>query len=261
MIFASVAAKAQALITENASTLLTGVGVVGTVTTAVLTGRATYKATETINEYNTICTPEDPDVPGEPLTKTDKVKMVWTEYIPPVGVGALTITSIIYANRISTAKVAAMAAAYGLSEKTLKEYKEKVEEKFGVKKATDIRDEIAQDRVTARPPDTREIIIAGSGNVLCFDTLSGRYFESSVEALRKAENSVNFEVANTNMASLSLFYESVGLPNTAFSDMVGWDLDNKCDLQISTTMSEDEKPCLVVDFVGYPKQDYGKMFT
>jgi hypothetical protein len=40
--------KVKFLLTENAPTLLTGVGVVGTVSTAVLTGRSTVKAVRKI---------------------------------------------------------------------------------------------------------------------------------------------------------------------------------------------------------------------
>ena len=42
--------KLKYLLNENSTTILTAAGVVGTVGTAVLTGRATFKAAELIRE-------------------------------------------------------------------------------------------------------------------------------------------------------------------------------------------------------------------
>ena len=57
-----------------------------------------------------------------------------------------------------------------------------------------IRDEIAQDRVNANPPNSREVLIAGTGEVLFFDMLTGRYFQSTMEDIKRAENKVNYRV-------------------------------------------------------------------
>lgn len=239
--------KVQALAVENSPVILTAVGVVGTITTAVLTGRAGYKAHQIIVDGT--------DHPSEIDTK-EKVKMVWPEFIPPVGMGAVTVTSIIFAQKISMGRAAAMAAAYGLSEKTFGEYKEKVSERLGVKKETEIRDELAQEHVKAMPPG--QTIIIGSGEVLCRDELSARYFMGNMEKIKKAENEINAEILTCDGASLSRFYDEIGLEPTAYSDTVGWDLDNRCEVQISTVMSDDERPCLVIDFKSWPKPDYGK---
>jgi hypothetical protein len=248
--------QAERLIADNSTAVLTGVGVTGTVTTAVLTGRASFKAARIIdqeddrrrfaNEYA--------------LEFKDKTKLVWAQYIPATGVGTLTIASIILANRLSSKQAAAMAAAYGLSEKAFAEYREKVVEKLGQNKETAVRDEIAQDRVTANPSNTRELILAGVGEVLCYDHLTGRYFQSSVEEIKKAENSVNYEIVNHDSASLSKFYDEIGLPPTPYSDSVGWDIDNRCEVQFSTVMSVDDRPCISIDFARWPKPDYGKVW-
>lgn len=244
--------RVQAFAVENSPALLTGVGVIGTVTTAILTGRASFKAAEIIERNQPM---EGVD---SPLTKNEKIKLVWTEFIPPVGVCGMTIASIIFAHRINSKQAAAMAAAYGLSEKTFSDYKEKVEEKLGVNKEQAIRDELAQDRVTANPPS--QTIIVGSGDVLCLDVLTSRYFMGNMEKIKKAENEINAEILACDGASLSRFYDEIGLDPTPYSDTVGWDLDNRCELQISTVMSADERPCLSVDFARWPKPDYGKVW-
>lgn len=255
MIFATLAKKGQAFVTENASTLLTGVGVAGTITTAVLTGRASYKSAYMISHAKH----ERSLMTEDKMDKVDVIKLVGPQFIPPIGVGGVTIASIIYANRISAKQAAAMAAAYTLSEKTFSDYKEKVVEKLGIKKEEAVRDELAKERIDANPPST--LIVVGDGDVLCFDALSGRYFKSSVEKLKRAENEVNADIVTGDGASLSRFYDEIELPQTVYSDAVGWNLDNRCELQLSTIMTDDGRPCISVDFAGLPKPDYMKVWS
>ena len=50
---ASLVPKLKFLLNENSTTILTGIGVTGTVGTAYLTGRATFKAAHVIAELET----------------------------------------------------------------------------------------------------------------------------------------------------------------------------------------------------------------
>ena len=250
---------ARHLAHENRSTLLTAVGVVGTVSTAVLTGRASFKAAQMITEEEYRLR-EETDFEYVKLDIQTATKMVWPLYIPPVGVGVLTIASIITANRLDAQKAAALAAAYGVSERTLNEYKAKVVEKLGENREQKLRDEIAADRIQNDPVENKQVIIAGSGEVLCYDNISGRYFQSSMEELRQAENKVNYELIHHNEASLSFFYEKVGLPPTRHSNEVGWNSNNLLEINYSTQMSTDGRPCIVVDFVVGPMTGYGNLY-
>lgn len=254
--------KAQQLLAENASTFLTAGGVAGTVGTAVLTGRASFKAAEIIRDKEVAELAEEL-VDGEPpdhtmgLDTKSKVFLVWPLFLPPIGLGGVTITSIIMAHRISAAKAAALAVAYGLIERDFDEYKEKALEKLGVGKEQKLRDEIAQDRVNANPPDKQVVILAG-GDVLCYDMLTGRYFQSTVENIKKAENRLNHALLNHDYASLSEFYEEIGLAPTSYTDEVGWNSarDGTVEVRFSTAMSQDDKPCVAVDFNTAPHPDY-----
>lgn len=251
------------LVNENSTTILTGVGIVGTVTTAVLTGRASFKAAQIIeNErQDQLKALEFQDATELPqFSKTEKAKMVWPQYIPPVAVGAATITSIVMANRISSKKIAALAVASTISERALQEYKTKVVEKLGERQETAIHDEIAQDRVNNNPPSS-QIIIAGSGDVLCFEPLTGRYFNSTIETVKKAENKVNYDIIHYDSCSLSTFFEEIGLPPTDYSDMVGWNVSNRMEVKFSTTMSEDNRPCLVIGFTRMPTMEHDKVWS
>lgn len=252
MVFADLMKKTELFTKENSSTILTAVGAVGTVATAVLTGRSTIKATLLIVDKGL-----EPDAPEEPPTKKEIVREVWPLYIPPVGVGLATVTSIIMANRLSSKKAAALAAAYGLSERAFQDYKEKVVQKLGATKDQAIRDEVAQDRVNSVPV-TSQVIITGHGDVMCFDLLTGRYFKSNAEKIRRAENEVNREILDHEYASLSFFYDHVGLEPTQFSNDVGWNHENICEVQFSTVKSSDDQPCLAINFAIGPVQNFDK---
>lgn len=256
-----IAGKLVHLVEDNSTTILTGIGVAGTVTTAVLTGRATFKAAYIIHKESLQRTPGDEpvgsDFAGLPdLTTSEKIKLVWPQYIPAVGVGALTIGAIVYSNRLSAKETAAMAAAYSMSDKTFQEYKEKVQEKLGQKREEAIRDEVAQERINRNPPGERTIIITGGGDVLCYDVVTDRYFNSTVENIKKAENLVNGEIVSYDAVPLSRFYDAIGLRPTPYTEEIGWNLDNRCEVQFSTVLSPDQRPCISIDFARYPKPNF-----
>lgn len=246
-LFTDVKHKVVSLISENATTLLTAGGVVGTVATAVLTGRAGFKAAQIIER-------EERERFDDPLTTPDKVKLVWPHFLPPVLTGTTTVASIIMANRMSAQKAAALAAAYGLAERNLSEYKDKIAEKLTGPKAQAIDDELAQDRVNKT--DGYQNIIIVEGEVLCFDEPTSRYFRSTMENIKKAVNATNAEILHHDHASASFFYEELDMPATSWTDEMGWNTDQLLDLKYSTVLSPDGRPCIAIDFKVGPKSNY-----
>lgn len=247
--------RASKLVIDNSPAIATAIGVVGTVATAYLAGKASFEAAEIIRNY------EDEIEEGKranlipDFSFKEKVDVSWKLYIPAVASGALTVTAIIVANRVGTRRAAAMASAYMLSEKAFEEYRSKVVDRVGSNKEQSFRDELAQDRVTRNPVSDREVIIAG-GQVLCYEMLTGRYFMSDMETLKKAQNDLNYKVINDAYASLGDFYNLLGLPTTAISDEVGWSTDKLLELEFSTTLSEDGRPCIAIAYRTEPIRDY-----
>jgi len=243
-------------VTDNSPSILTAVGVVGTVSTAVLTGRATFHASHILQEEE-----ERLERMGEePLEPKEVVQLVWTLYIPALVSCGFTIAAIVLSNRISNSRAAALAAAYSLSDKAFDDYKAKVKEKIGEHKERTVRDEIAQEQVDNKPASNEKIVqTSNGGDVLCFDAFTGRYFLSDMETLRKAENEVNHTIIHHMYASLSDFYDIVGLPRTQFSDDVGWNADRMIELVFSTTIADDGRPCIVVNFNVMPSNSYYRL--
>jgi hypothetical protein len=165
------------------------------------------------------------------------------------------VTSIILANQIGTRRAAAMAAAYAVSERAFVEYKEEVKRKFGTIKEQSVRDDLAQQQVNNHPVENRQVIIAG-GNVLCYEPFTDRYFHSDMETIKKAQNDLNYRINSNYYASLSDLYDLLGLPRTTYSDEVGWNSDKQLEIDFSTTLATDGRPCLAITYRVEPIRGY-----
>lgn len=246
--------RVEKLVIDNSPTILTGVGVAGIISTVILTGRSAFESCHEIRDIQALRFHADED--NWELTFREKAELTWKNYIPPALTGVLTVVSIIGANRIGSRRAAAIAAAYSILEKGYEEYRAKVTEKIGEKKETAIRDEVIQDRVTKETPESREVVLIGSGQVLCRDDYSGRYFSSDVETIRRAANDINARIINDSYASLTDLYDLIGLSKTAISNEVGWTLDRMLDIKFSSALTEENKPVLSVQFRVDPVRNY-----
>lgn len=260
MTLSHIAKRAEKLVIDNSPAILTALGITGTLTMAYLTGTASIKANNIIkDEQYRLNLNTKPHEKSHVLDRKEKLQLTWKLYIPTVGTGVLTIACIICANRIGNRRAAALATAYTVSEKAFTEYKEKVVDRFGANKERDVRDSVAQDRVDQNPLGGREVIIAGSGDVLCYDCYTDRYFQSSMEELKKAQNDLNYMLITDTVASLSDFYNKLGLSPTSFSDDVGWTSSNLLEIDYSTTLSIDGRPCISITFRVEPIRGYNKL--
>jgi hypothetical protein len=237
MNFRDTALKVEQVLRENSTSILTAFGVTGTISTAYLAGKATY----TIG-YRASTRDEN----GAPkLTKKEWVKDYWKLYIPAVVSGSLTIGCVVGASRISSRRAAALTAAYSLTEKAYAEYKEKIIETIGDKKEKKVRDEIAADRLAKSPP--QPLVMLGTGDVLCCELHTGRYFNSDMETLRRAQNDINAKLMREMEATVSDFYYLIGLPTTSHSSYSGWKSEKMLDLSFSTLL-HDGRPCLSFEY-------------
>lgn len=255
MDFSSFLKGSSKIVADNSPAILSALAVTGTLTTAYLSGRAAFKASQILEDEQGN-RDRDFDQDPIPLTTREKVQLTWTLYIPAASTVVTTIVCIVAANRIGTRRAAALAAAYKFSEKAIAEYKGKVVEKIGEKKEQLVRDELAQERVDKNPPKASEVVITNRGEVLFHEAFTGRYFMSDMQTVRKAQNDTNIQIIQDNYAPLSLFYDLLGLPTTSHSDIVGWNTDRILDLKFSTCLAPDDTPCISVDFAVTPTREY-----
>ena len=245
----AIVSRARKAAADNTPTILTAIGVTGTIATAVLASRASFKASEVLQEAEkNVTSYED----GPSLDNREKFDLVWKLYIPAATTGVVTLACIITANRVSNRRAVALASAYSISQEAFREYKEKVFEKIGEKKEQAVRDEIAQDRVNNNPPS---LIVANTTKTLCFDSYSGRPFESDLESIRTAVNDINYQLLSDDYASLTDFWEKIGLDRTSDSDEIGWNIDRKLEVEYAAALFEG-KPVLTIEFRTIPIRSY-----
>ena len=244
----SVIGKAGKFIDRNSPKILTGLGVAGVVTTTVLAVRATPKALEIIEREQDIC--------NEKLSKTDMLRLTWKCYIPTCLMAGVTIACIVGANTINTKRNIALASLYTVAKEAAKDLEEVTGEVVGDKKLTEIKDIIAEKKIEKNPPKDETIIITGNGDVLCYDSFSGRYFMSNIEKIRKVQNDMNQEIIADMWVSLNEVYYALGLPCIKSGEEMGWNIHNLIEFYFSTQLTKDGKPCIVVEFTPDPRFDY-----
>jgi hypothetical protein len=253
MTFADLARRASKFAVDNSPTILTSFGVVGAITTAYLTGRASFEAADLIRLKEGV--EGTIDDPKERLKS--RVQLVWKLYIPAATTGVASVACIIGANHVGSRRAAGLAAAYSITEKTFDEYKKKVVEKIGERKEEQIHDEIAQDRVKAAWRDGVEIYGAEVGE-LCYDKFSDRFFRGTVESIRAAQNDFNHALIHDGYASLAELYRFLDMPTPAFSESIGWNSDRLLDIKISSVLTPLSVPAISMEFRHEPLPDYGR---
>lgn len=242
----------KAVMSKHSPEILTAIGIAGMISSTVLAVKATPKALMLIEDARY--------EKGEDLTAIEKTKACWKCYIPAAVSGVTSAACLIGANSVNAKRNAALATAYKISETALTEYKEKVVETIGEKKEKTVRDKVAKGKVDKNPVSKNEIIITEKGNTLCYDAISGRYFKSDIEKIKKAANELNRRMLSEMYISLNEFYHSLGLHETSLGDNLGWNIDEGLiDLDFSSQIADDGTPCIVVDYLIAPRYDYSKL--
>lgn len=243
---------------RKAPEILTGIGIAGMATTVVLAVKATPKAMELIEQRELeIAERDDTDIRN--LTAIETVKTAWKPYVPALLTGLGSTACLIGGISVSARRTAALATAYKISETALSEYKEKMIEVVGEKKAQAIKEKIDGEKLEKDPVSKREIIITEKGNTLCYDMLSGRYFKSDIEKIKKAVNEINRQLTYDFYVSLNEFYDELGLPDTKLGGELGWNLDDGLvEPSFSSQIADDGTPCIVLDYNVAPRYNYYK---
>jgi len=175
-------------------------------------------------------------------------------YAPAVAVGALSITSILASNNILRKRNVALAAAYATVDKSFKEYRNRVIEKFGQEIDRELKYNIKAEKITATEVDEetgKEKKVKKNTFVVNPSDVSGyaRFFEKytvdedgnsilnphwepnneyNIMFIKAQENYANDLLKAKKRLFLNDVYEMLGLPRTKAGQVVGWvyDKDN-----------------------------------
>lgn len=246
--------KLKVLVADNSPLILTYLSVAGVVTTTVLAVKATPNAVDKLSKVKW-----DAESNNKQVQSKEVIEAVWKDYMPAAVSGAFTIACIIGAQAINMRKNAAVVSLYSLTETALREYQAKVKEIHGENKERKVREEINKDSIATAPMALSEVHITGLGEQLCYDSFTGRYFKSDIETIRRAQNDINAQVLSNNYASHNDFYKLLGLARTQFGEEAGWNLDQLLEIEFTSHLADDGRPCLCIEYQMNLKPNYYKI--
>lgn len=238
--------------------ILVAAGVVGTVVSAVMACKATTKIgtildetkeqLDQIHEYT-----GTPDTEKKQYSVEDSKRdmaIVYAQagvklaklYAPSVGLGILSISSILASNNILRKRNAALAAAYAVVDRSFKEYRDRVVERFGKEvdhqlryniKATEVEETITDEKGKEKKVKKNvEVADPNASGYVKYFTRSNPYWEddsSYVEMfLRAQQNYANDKLKADKHLTLNAVYDMLGFKENKAGMVVGWiyDLDH-----------------------------------
>ena len=248
--------KASFKLQKHSPEILVVAGVVGTVASAVMACKATTKlnsileeSKETIDKIHEVAADESmadkytPEDAKKDLTITyvqTGIKLVKL-YAPAIALGALSIGCILSSNNILRKRNVALAAAYATVDKSFKEYRGRVIEKFGETIDRELKYNIKEQKVeeTVTDPETgKEKKVKKTIQVSDIDGYSeyARFFDDGCKGWEKdAEMNLMFLRAQQQYANdllrargrlfLNEVYRMLGIPETKAGQVVGWVYD------------------------------------
>ena len=215
------------------SLILTGLGVIGVIGTGVSAALATPKALSNLEAFEDVeydsqmqkyeddggefeyggCASEPIDFEFK-LPTWRKALVIAPYYIPTALIAGATCTCIIssYVKSIKTQK--SLIAAYTLVDGAYKTYRDKNVELYGEEADRQIRKSLAYGQF--------EDILVFDGETLFYDEYSGRYFKSTIEAVKDAEYKINRNFALRGYCELNELYEMLGIEPTDYGHTIGW---------------------------------------
>lgn len=281
------ASKTVMKLKKHSPEILVVAGIAGTVVSAVLACKATTKVAEILDETKgTLDTihegMETGAINGQEYTTEDGKKdtvVVYAQtgmklaklYGPAIILGTLSITSILASNNILRKRNVALGAAYAAINKSFKEYRGRVIERFGEQVDTELKygikakkfEEIEVDPETGKEKKVKKTVMVADPNLqsdyaVYFDSKS-RNYETNPNYNRmflKAQQAfANDKLQTRGHLFLNEVLDDLDLPRTPAGQIVGWTKDGPdgyVNFRIVEVERETEdgrhEPALLLDF-------------
>lgn len=256
---------------KNMPSILTGLGIAGMATTVVLACKETPKAVELIDakkHEKEVIAKAEKDI-NETDEEQGSIKLTAWEsfcegakvYWPVAIMFTTSAMCIIFANKVNLKRNAALMAAYKISEGKFKDYQEEVQKIISKPKEEKIKTNIAERTMANNPPDMSKVIIDSDKEVLCYDSISGRYFKSNTSDIMKVEALLNRRMINEVYVTINDMYEEfrnmgIDLPDISIGDNIGWHMDSVNDVVIfdltNAKVTSEGVPCIYLDYNSKP---------
>ena len=235
---------------KHSPEILVIAGIVGTVTSSVMACKATAKANGIMEEHKEQMdkihevaeTTNNDEYSEEDLKKDTTIVCVQTGvkyaklYGPSVALGVLSITSILAGHNITRKRNVALAAAYTAVDKSFKEYRGRVVERFGKDLDRELRYNIkakeftdtVKDEKTGKEKVTKNIVNVADPNLyseyarIYDDGCNGwtKDPELNLAFLKKQQNYADDRLKARGYLFLNEVYDILGFPRTKAGQVV-----------------------------------------
>lgn len=230
------------VVVKHAPTILTGVGTVGLVGTAVLASRATLTYKELIEDEIMVIT-DGPELMkrNEHYTEEDYrkdrivcysriVTKTLKHYGPTIALGVASVASFWWSHSIQSKRIAGLAAAYTALDTSYRKYKKHVASVIGEESMKKVEEKVLNDVVFTDEPFeydkmAESVIPEYSPYARIVDETSSVWDPSDdiTEMNIHAQlHYMNDLLRTRGYVFLSDVYDALGIPRTPASQVVGW---------------------------------------
>lgn len=234
---------------NNSSTILTVIGSVGVVVTAVMSARDTVKAVKRINYQR--------GYQDKEFNTKEKIKIAAPCYIPTVLSGVSTILCVCSANKINKNMQKSLTSAYILLDQSYKEYRNSVKKVFGEEGQSDVVKVMSAEHID------EDNLPVQDGKDKFFDYFSLQIFESSLSRVLEAERAANEMLKGQGYVSLRTLYSLMGQPVLGTDNLLGWSIGageeygyDKVEIETTLMKREDGSIYYILDLASEPTADY-----
>ena len=243
-------------IRKHMPAVLTYAGVCGVVGTAIMAVKATPKALKIIEQEKMYRSYECDNKP----TKKEIVALTWKCYIPSIALGLSTIACVISIHALDKRSQASLTSAYAMLNEAYKQYRDAAKAVYGEDADSKILAEIAKDTfISADGIGVYSSDLDPSEKILCYDSYSKRYFESTMAAVLNAEYHINRNLQLRGYCTINEFYEFLGIDGIEYGDEIAWSLDSLMeggimwlDFENHNAVMDDGLECCIVSAIWCP---------
>lgn len=210
--------------------IYTGLGIVFGIVAVVDALHAGAKAKEAKEEVDEMIFDREDD--GEKVTTLEKIKL-YTKYVGPtvarpIALELGSVFCVAKSDQKHRQKEMAGLAMIDILTKEKSQIIDKVKELGGEKEVKKLQESMSQDAAN-KVPDQRMIVNTTWGNTLIFDPLSGTYFYSDLDYIRRAEKRICEQMwrGNEMYFECNQWLDELDIPqNEVWGNMMGWNVNS-----------------------------------
>lgn len=207
----------------HAAPITAGAVIIGMISAVILAVKAGRESVDDIEEMKE-------ELETDELTAGEVIRATWKRFVPVILILVLTISCFLYSTNRLIKRYAALSTAYALTESYMKDYIDVTKNEVGAKKEQMIRDKVMDKQVKRRPIAERGTIDTGNGDILFYDSITTRYFKSSLDKVKEAEEMLRDIYKSEGELKLDEYTYALGIGRySSIGSYIGWKMSGRFD--------------------------------